>query len=40
METYKYQAEINALIQQGLKMPEVVCDLSKTFKSSSRGFLL
>lgn len=24
METYKYQAEIDALIQQGLKMPEVV----------------
>ena len=24
METYKYQAEIDALVQQGLKMPEVV----------------
>lgn len=24
MGTYKYQAEIDALIQQGLKMPEVV----------------
>lgn len=32
MGIYKYQAEIDALIQQGLKMPEVVCDLSKTFK--------
>ena len=32
MGTYKYQAEIDALIQQRLKMPEVVWDLSKTFK--------
>ena len=32
MGIYKYQAEIDALIQQGLKMPKVVCDLSKTFK--------
>ena len=32
MGIYKYQAEIDALIQQGLKMPEVVWDLSKTFK--------
>ena len=32
MGIYKYQAEIDALIQQGLKMPEVLCDLSKTFK--------
>ena len=24
MGTYKYQAEIDALIQQGLRMPEVV----------------